>query len=183
MYPSNYKKLYDRSDIAREIKRMGADISIWCKKVWEESHTDVIAIPVLRGGIFVFADLVREINHSVEIAPAQTWAYQVGQNQKELNDVAVNLQGVPAKGRHVLVIDDICDSGKTLSALGESLQKMGALEVKSAVLVHRQIEKELFKPDWVGFEYSGHEWFVGYGMEDAERWRNMPFVGIIRQGV
>jgi len=181
MLPSNYKILYTREDIQREVKKMGGEITKWCQKVWEESHTDVITIPVLRGGIFLFADLVREIECSVEICPARTWAYHVGENAAPRPDVAVSLESVPAKGRHVLIIDDICDSGRTLKTLSESLKKMGALEVRTAVLVQREIEDEIFTPDWVGMKYSGKEWFVGYGMEDAERWRNVPHLCIIQQ--
>ncbi len=181
MLPSNFKVLHTRDDIQRMVKRMGGEITKWCQKVWEESHTDVIAIPVLRGGIFIFADLVREIECSVEICTARTWAYHVGENAAQRPEVSVSLEGVPAKGRHVLVIDDICDSGRTLKTLSESLKKMGALEVRSAVLVQREIEEEIFTPDWVGVKYAGKEWFVGYGMEDAERYRNIPHLCIIQQ--
>ena len=182
MVPAQYKVLYSPADIAREVKRMGQEISTWCAKVWEESHTDVIAIPVLRGGVFLLTDLVREIDRSVEIVPARTWAYEVGQNAVERSEVTVDLGGVPAQGRHVLLVDDICDSGKTLKTLSAALIKMGALEVKSAVLIRRKIEHEIVVPDYVAFNYTGPEWFVGYGMEDAERWRNLPSVCIIRQG-
>ncbi len=180
--PSNFTKLYSRQQISEAVSRMGREISVWADQVWDSSHTDLLAVPVLRGGIFIFADLVRSITRSVEITSAQSWAYQVGENEVQRDNISVNLSQVPAKGRHVLVIDDICDSGRTLKTLSQSLTSMGAIEVRSAVLIKRAIDKEIIKPNWVGFEYPGHEWFVGYGMEDSERWRNLPEVYIIQKG-
>lgn len=155
---------------------MGHEISSWAEQVRRGSNSDLVAIPVLRGGIFVFADLVRYISSSVHISPAQSWAYRSGENNVVRDQVSVNLEAVPAQGRHVLVIDDICDSGRTLKVLTESLRGMGALEVRSAVLIRRKVEPEVFVPEYVGFNYNGPEWFVGYGMDDAERFRNLDSV-------
>jgi hypoxanthine phosphoribosyltransferase len=177
--PSQYKVLFSKEEIAREVARIGADISAWCEAAWKDSNVDVLAIPILRGGIFLFADLVREITHSVQIAPAQSWAYRPGENATQLASVRVDLNAVPAKGRRVLIIDDICDSGRTLKTLSDALYSMGAVEVRTAVLITREVVNQEHTPNWSCFSYSGAEWIVGYGMEDAERWRNLPFVGII----
>lgn len=181
MIPANFKLLYSEQQIAESVARMGADISVWADEVWRRSHTDIITIPVLRGGIFFFADLVRKINHSVEIAPVRTWAYTNTENGVQRPEVKVSLDDVPAQGRSVLLIDDICDSGRTLAVLKQALLDAGALEVRSAVLIKRVLDQKTFEPDWVGFSYTGHEWFVGYGMEDCERWRNLPSSYIIQQ--
>jgi hypoxanthine phosphoribosyltransferase len=182
MVPHNFKELYSREMIAKAIGRMGGEIDVWAERVWQESHTDLLVIPVLRGGIFVFADLVRTLSASVEIAPARTWAYDPEAGNAQLNSVSVNIEGVPAKGRSVLVVDDICDSGRSLVSITKSLHDAGAREVKSAVLIHRQVPESVFTPDWVGFSYTGKEWFVGYGMDDGDRWRNLPAIYIIQQG-
>ena len=179
--PLSYRQLYSPAQIDDALKKMGADITQWADKVWRESHTDILAIPVLRGGMFIFTDLVRRISCSVEIAHAQTWAYQIGERAVQTPEVKVNIEMVPAKGRTVLLVDDICDSGRTLKTLKESLLKAGALDVRSAVLIKRVVEPEIFTPEWCGFVYEGKEWFVGYGMEDAERWRNLPGVYIIQK--
>jgi hypoxanthine phosphoribosyltransferase len=180
MIPNNFHLLYSEQEIAEQTARLGKQISLWAQQTWEESHADLIAVPVLRGGIFFFADLVRKIDASVEITPVRTWAYEVGQNAVQRNEVGMNLEGLAAKGRKVLLIDDICDSGKTLAALADTLLSHGASEVRSAVLIKRMIDDSQYDPAWVGFEYSGPEWFVGYGMEDSERWRNLSDIYIIR---
>jgi len=99
----------------------------------------------------------------------------------ELASVQVDLAAVPARGRSVLVVDDICDSGRSLAVLSAALKEAGAREVRAAVLVTRKVESQAYSPEWSGFDYSGKEWIVGYGMDDSERWRNLPGVFIITQ--
>ncbi|RIL12387.1 MAG: hypothetical protein DCC75_00580 [Proteobacteria bacterium] len=179
--PSNFQLVYQPQAIAGAVERMGRDIGVWADQVWRESHTDLLAIPILRGAIFFFADLVRAIPHSVEIAPARTWAYEDTENNKQRPQVQVNLEQVPAKGRSVLLVDDICDSGRTLHVLKQALLQAGARVVKSAVLVKRELPGENMDPDWIGFTYKGPEWLVGYGMDDCDRFRNLPGVYTILQ--
>ncbi|MCB0353636.1 MAG: hypothetical protein KDD64_08935 [Bdellovibrionales bacterium] len=179
--PKSFHLQYSRRQIQDRVEKLGREISLWSSEVWEHSHSDILTIPVLRGGIFFFADLVREISGSVEIFPAQTWAYEPGVNQVMRSDVKVRIDDIPAKGRAILLIDDICDSGKTLQALSEALRQSGALEVRSAVLIRRAVHEQAYDPEWVGFEYVGPEWFVGYGMEDSGRWRNLADIFVIQQ--
>jgi hypoxanthine phosphoribosyltransferase len=180
--PSNFQPLYTRAHINEAVVRLGKDITRWAHETWEESHTDILAIPILRGGLFFFADLVREVQHSVEIAPARTWAYEDTVNNVQRHSVKINIEGVPAKGRNILLVDDICDSGRTLKALKENLLEQGARTVKSAVLVSRVMDNAVFQSDWSGFSYQGPEWLVGYGMDDCDRWRNLGSIYIIKQG-
>ncbi len=179
--PKNFQLCYSAADITNAVKRIGEDLSKWTGQVWEDSHTDVVAVPILRGGIFFFADLVRAVNTSVEIAPVKAWGYVENENAKLLDRVHVDVGSIPANGRRVLLVDDICDSGRTLKALKDKILEAGALEVRSAVLIKRELDEETFSPDWIGFSYKGPEWFVGYGMEDSERWRNLESVYIIQQ--
>lgn len=180
MIPENFRPLYSPQDISQAVSKIGKEIDVWADEVWQKSHTDILAIAILRGAIFFFSDLVREISRSVEIAPARTWAYE-NENFVQKDKVTVNIEGVPAKGRHVLIVDDICDTGKTLSAIKQALLDVGACEVRTAVLIKRVLKEPTFEPNWVGFNYQGPEWFVGYGMDDCDRWRNLPSVSIIQQ--
>ncbi len=180
--PNSFQPLYGPEDIAREVCRLGADIDKWAEEVWNASHSEILAIPILRGGIFFFADLVRQIKHSVEIAPARTWAYE-NEAFKERVKIEVNIEEVPAKGRALLIIDDICDTGKTLHALGEAFMRAGALSVKAAVLVRREIPGQIYKPEWEGFVFHGSEWLVGYGMDNCDSWRNLPGIYTIKQNM
>ncbi|RMG39455.1 MAG: hypothetical protein D6719_13230 [Candidatus Dadabacteria bacterium] len=180
--PSNFKPLYSRDEIERAVKKIASEITLWAEEVWEKSQTDILAIPILRGGLFFYADIVRCVQHSVGMAPARSWGYELNKNNVKRDTVEMNLDDVPARGRNVLLVDDICDSGRTLKALTRGLLEIGALEVKTAVIVRRAIPEPEHIPDWTGFEYEGTEWLVGYGMDDSDRWRNLPDIYVIKQG-
>jgi hypoxanthine phosphoribosyltransferase len=173
--------VYSEQEIARRVAELGQEISSWCESVWRDSHTDVLVIPVLRGGIFFFADLARQLSTSIEVAAVRTRGYQSGKNAVMCDEVTIAVEDLAVKGRVVLVVDDVSDSGRTLEALEAALTKMGAREVRTAVLVRRLLDKPSFVPCWVGFQYSGSEWIVGYGMDDNERWRNLPGVYVIKK--
>ena len=177
--PANFKLQFSQERINSRVKELGAEIDQWCKSVWAESRTDVVAIPVLRGGVYFFSDLSRCITSSIEIAPVKTSAYDAGTNSAKEVTVDQFADPVQIKGRVVLVVDDVCDSGRTLEQLEKSLLERGAREVRTVVLVRRLLPRPTFVPCWVGLEYSGPEWFVGYGMDDNERYRNLPDVYVI----
>lgn len=180
--PTRYSLLYGREEIREAVGRIGAQVREWALQTWEESHTQVIAIPVLRGGAFFFVDLVRAVGCSVEMLHLQASSYKLGVNQEQNDSVALSLDGVAVAGREVLLIDDICDSGRTLKALVDALLARGARGVRSAVIIKREVDPVTYNPDWYGFSYKGSEWLVGYGMDDVERWRNQEAIYIIRQG-
>ena len=174
MIKNNYKLQYSPEEIFAQVERLGKDISVWAKSITEKTGKDVIGVPVLRGGIFFFADLVRRVSESIEIGPIRSWAYVKDENNIQIQEVKINLFDLEVKGRAVLLIDDICDSGKTLKAITKALLEKGAIDVRSAVLIKREIGTKTFDPNYVGFYYEGPEWFVGYGMEDRNRCSNLP---------
>ena len=170
--PEHYALEYTEADINKQVVRIGAEISAWSHSL--EQSSDVLAIPVLRGGIYFFADVTRSISASVEVAPGRARAYEEGYNARVRSEIYINLDGVSVSGRNVLLIDDICDSGRTLNKLSAYLLAQGAESVRSAVLILRETAQPAFTPDWCGFSYKGDEWFVGYGMDDQGRYSNLP---------
>jgi len=179
--PANFSPVYTRDAIDTRVEALGEEINRWCDTVWRESHTDVLTLPVMRGAIFFFSDLARAISESIEIVPIRTQAYETGSNGVMTQEVSIDIDSLAVKGRAVLVVDDVCDSGRTLEALEKALYDRGAREVRTAVLIRRLLDKPSFVPCWVGFEYKGPEWFVGYGMDDDQRWRNLDAVHIIKR--
>ena len=179
--PSHYERIYSAADIARRVHELGAEIAAWSEDVWTRTGKDVLAVPVLRGAIFFFADLVREVPRSVEIAPVRTWGYDPSANVAQ-GSLRINLDEVDAHGRSILLVDDICDSGRSLDGVKKAFLDAGAAEVRSVVLVRRMIEKPQHLPDWSGFEFAKDSWFVGYGMDDCERWRNLGDIYVMKQG-
>ena len=172
--PPHLKKVYSAEQIGAKTALIGAEVSAWAEKTAALHPRGILAIPILRGGMFFFTDLVRRIRPSVEIAPMRVWAYQKDQFATQREELKLNFDQIEVKDRHVLVVDDICDSGRTLRATTDALRQRGAADVKSAVVIKRALPNSAYHPDWVAFEFDGAEWFVGYGMEDRDMWSNLP---------
>ena len=172
MVPHNFQLLYTEQAIAREVARLGSEITGWVAQVRAGTGADVLTLPVLRGGIFFFADLVRQIQASVDLAPVSAASYDTGANVQR-DSISMYTGDIVVRDRTVLIVDDVCDSGRTLAALCQAMRDAGAAEVRSTVLIKRELPTPSFEPDWVGLRYSGPEWFVGYGMDDRDRWRNL----------
>lgn len=175
--PQDLRLEYSAEAIQQSVQRIGREVSAWAQQVAQRNDEDILAVPVLRGGIFFFADLVREVTHSVEIAPARAWAYESDQTQK--SEIGLQFDAEMVEGRSVLIVDDICDSGRTLAKLCSAVLEAGAREVKSTALIKRMLSTPTFDPTWVGLTYEGPEWFVGYGMDAHEKWRNLRSIYVM----
>lgn len=180
MIPAHYRLLYTASEISGALDLAGPQISAWAESASAGRGGDIVGIPVMRGGVYFFADLMRRIRCSVEMAPIRTKAYTGTVNAQQQSDLEIFDEGLEVNGRVVLLADDICDSGRTLRVLREHYLRRGAAEVRTAVLVHRVHAASVFAPDWTLFQYTGPEWFVGYGMDDANRWTNLPDIYLIQ---
>ena len=178
--PKHYRLTYKADEIQAQVSRIAGEVSRWCASSNITSKSDVLAIPVLRGGIYFFADLTREIDCSLQVAPGRARAYEEGSNTSTRSELYINLDGVSVAGRHVLLVDDICDSGRTLDKLVAYLLAQGAESVKSAVLILRKHGSSAFTPDWYGFGFTGDDWFVGYGMDDKGRYSNLSQIYTVR---
>lgn len=178
--PENFKLAYDRSAIVKSISAIAPEISAWAAECHKKTGQQVLAVCILRGGLFFFADLLQSIKTSVEPACCRTWSYSSDENAKTDGGVRVSVDDVAAQGRSILMVDDICDTGATLHKLQKVFLDLGAAEVRSAVLIHREVSNSVFTPSWSAFRYSGDEWFVGYGMEDRNHYANLPGVYTIR---
>lgn len=177
--PDRFRRVYSKADIHGALQEMSAPISAWCNEITVKTHREVLAIAILRGGLFFFADLVRTLSVSVEVQALRTMGYHNDQVGVPRGDLHIDLMDCDVAGRSILIVDDICDSGRTLGCLTAHLLRSGAREVRTAVLIQRQVPRPEFQPDWVAFNYTGEEWFVGYGMEELDRYRNLPEVHII----
>ena len=176
--PDNFKRIYSKEDIAYCVYKMAGEIRHWVLETHEKEGQQVLAICVLRGGVFFFADLLKEIPYTVEPSFCRAMSYSSKDNSQD-SEFRLVVEPADMNGRHVLLIDDICDSGKTLKNLHEYALQNCAKEVRTAVLIHRNHDDSVYKPQYIGFEYDGPEWFACYGMEDKNHNSNFPEVYII----
>lgn len=145
-----------------------------------EPHADMTMLVLLHGSLLFAADLMRALSLPLYLESVRVASYHGGTSSS--GEVSIDPGSLAAlRGRHVLVVDDILDTGRTLAAVTGLLQgEAGAASVRSCVLldksVHRAVE---FEADYVGFRI-GDEFVVGYGLDYGGRFRNLPYIATLR---
>jgi hypoxanthine phosphoribosyltransferase len=142
---------------------------------------EVMVVIVLLKGAFVFAaDLLRRIPRMLEIECLNVASYHGGtESSGKVDFLDHKLPDV--KGRKVLVLDDILDTGRTLKAVVDRLREEGATVVKTGVLLKKDKElAEQVDADYVGFAI-GDEFVIGYGLDYKGRYRNLPYIGTLKK--
>lgn len=166
--------LFDQGAIRERIAGMG-------KQIADDFHGEPLTIvAVLQGGVLFMADLIREIHLPLRIDTVSVSSYHGG---TESSGTVTFLQEKLPKieGRNVLVVDDILDTGRTLSAICERLKReCRPQSIRTAVLLSKKIERSVeFEADYVGFEI-GNEFVVGYGLDYQDEYRNLPMIGVLK---
>ena len=180
--PGYLEELYPRPAIEDSLLKLAATVDSWVEHEREDTASPLLAICVLRGGVFFFSDLLQRMTASTEPAFCRAWSYTKGVNGATEQELRLDWQGTRLSGRDVVVVDNICDSGRTLDVACAQARLAGARSVRSVTLVHRQRDDAVHSPTLAGFVYPGKEWLVGYGLRDGEVRSNLPSVfRIVRQ--
>jgi len=169
----NLEVLISEEQIRTRIKELGAEITR------DYAGRNPLLIGVLKGACFFLSDLMRAIDTRVGIEFMAISSY--GSSTRTSGEVRIMKDlDVPIEGRDILVVEDIVDTGLTLSYLLSNLQSRGAASVKLAALLDKfeRRQKEV-KIDYLGFKIPD-EFVVGYGLDFAERYRNLPFIAVLK---
>lgn len=141
------------------------------------SQEPLVVLGVLTGTILFFADLVRRLSMPAEMDFIGVSSYRGGTTSGEIEITRANKLNL--KDRRVLVVDDILDGGHTLSTVVRELLAHEPSELKTCVLLDKNERRQVpIKADYVGFQIPNY-FVVGYGLDYAERYRNLPFVGVL----
>ncbi len=136
-----------------------------------------VAMPILVGGFVFAADLVRALAwEGVAMEVEMIWLRSYGDKRVAS---AISMIAGPSEqiaGRHVLVIDGVLDAGRTIAKAVSLIQAAGAASVQVAVMLDKQRGDAVAKADYVGFPI-GDDFVIGYGMDDAGRYRGLPYIG------
>ena len=165
--------LLSEQQIQSRIKELGAQITR------DYAGRNPLLIGVLKGACFFLSDLLRAIDTRLGIEFMAISSY--GSSTRTSGEVRIMKDlDVPIEGRDILVVEDIVDTGLTLSYLLANLASRGAASVKLAALLDKfeRREKEV-KIDYLGFQIPDH-FVVGYGLDFAERYRNLPFIAVLK---
>ncbi|MCV3270934.1 hypoxanthine phosphoribosyltransferase [Roseobacter sinensis] len=162
-------------------KSIAARIEALCREIQAEfSETDkLVVVGLLRGSFVFIADLVRELDLPIEVDFLEASSYGDGMESTREVRILKDLRGA-VEGRDVLVVEDIVDTGHTLNHVMQLLKSRRPAHLKSIALLDKPSRREVdFKADWTGFEIPD-EFVVGYGIDFAQRNRNLPFIGKVR---
>jgi len=175
--PQRIRVLYDEADIARRNAEMAAAIAA-------DAGDDLLVVAVLKGSFMFVADLIRAM-HRVGMAPHVEFvhlsSYRTGMVSSGQVEILRDVQS-EVRGRDVLLVDDILESGRTLAFAKDLLAARGARRVQSVVLLEKPGKRAVhITADHVGFECPDY-FVVGYGMDVAHAYRQLPFVGVVETG-
>ncbi len=169
----NLEVLLSQEQIDKRIKELGAEITR------DYAGLNPLLIGVLKGACFFLSDLLRAIDTRLGIEFMAISSY--GSSTRTSGEVRIMKDlDVPIEGRHILVVEDIVDTGLTLSYLLANLKSRGAASVKLAALLDKYERREKdVEIDYLGFPIPDH-FVVGYGLDYAERYRNLPFIANLK---
>lgn len=139
---------------------------------------EVLMIGVLRGAFIFLADLSRRLTVERQIDFIALSSYEDGAQHRGAVRLIMDLRSDVA-GKHVLIVDDIADTGRTLEYLKRNLATRRAASVRTCVLLRKPSRHEVpVQIDYVGFEIPD-AWVVGYGLDYTDRFRSLPYIGIV----
>jgi len=166
--------LFDEATILKRLDELAAKI------VSDYHDRELTVIAVLNGSLIFMADLLRRIPLPLKLDCLSVASYHGG--TKSTGEVVFRQVALPdVEGRHILILDDILDSGLTLNAIRRKLEETNPLSVRVCVLLEKRIVRAApISADYVGFEIE-NEFVVGYGLDYMERYRNLPCIGVLRK--
>lgn len=168
--------LFTADEIAARVKALAAGIA-------STTERDLLVIPILKGSFIFAADLLRAL-HEAGVEPDMDFISlsSYGAGTQSLGEVRiVRDTEAQIEGRDVLVVDDILESGRTLAFAKDLLMARGARRVRTCVLLDKPGKLAVsMKADFTGFECPDR-FVVGYGMDVAHAWRQLPFVGYVER--
>ena len=170
------KILFTEDDLRTRVSEMGHQITA------DHQGESLLVVSVLRGAAIFMADLVRSITLPLEMDYMAISSYGNGVKSSGIVRILKDLSS-SVEGRHVLIAEDILDSGLTLSYLMRNLESRNPASIEVATLLRKKTRAQAdIDCRYVGFECPD-EFIVGYGLDYAERYRNLPYIGVLKKSV
>ena len=164
--------IFTREQIARRVAELGDEIS-----ACYEPEEELLVLGLLKGSFMFVADLVRCIQHAVQVDFIVTSSYGTGMVSSGEVQLLYD-PGVELEGRHVILVDDIIDSGRTMASLVPLIRARGPATLELCTFLHKRRMGIVQEPRWVGFD-APREFVVGYGLDYSENFRHLPYIASI----
>jgi hypoxanthine phosphoribosyltransferase len=166
--------LIGRKEIEERIKALGKEIS----EAYKEED-DLVVLIVLKGAFMFGAELLKYLSIPCEVDFIEVSSYEGQESTGEVR-LSPSNNATPVKDKHVLIVEDIVDTGGTAAALIEELLAHGATSVRIAALLDKPGRRRVnVKADWWGFVVEPQHFVVGYGMDFDEHYRNLPGISVL----
>ena len=170
------KVLITEEELKNKVQELGAAISR------DYEGKNLLMVSVLKGSVIFMADLMRAITIPAQIDFMSVSSYGAGVKSSGVVKILKDLDAL-LEGKDLLLVEDILDSGNTLYNLAGHLRDRGAASVALCVLLDKPARREKpIQPNYVGFTVPD-EFVVGYGLDYADRYRNLPYVGVLKPEV
>jgi hypoxanthine phosphoribosyltransferase len=161
--------VYDAPEIARRVKALGAEVTA----AYPEG--ELLVLGLLKGSFIFLSDLVREINRPLHVDFLVASSYGDG-TESSGNVRLVYDPETKLEGKHILLVEDIVDTGRTLNRLMDLLRARNPRSLEICALLHKHIADELkYDTRFIGYD-APHEFLVGYGLDHAESFRHLPYI-------
>src|SRR5690348_3017607 len=165
------KPMITSAQIARRVHRLGKQIS----DVYADIDTPLVMVVILKGATVFAADLLRSLSIPAELEFVRASSYPSGTSSNGRLKLAHMVEG-PLVGRHVLLVEDIIDSGVTVNAVARRIERLGAASVRLAALLDRPARRQVeVKIDFTGFVIPDR-FVIGYGLDYAGLYRELPHI-------
>jgi hypoxanthine phosphoribosyltransferase len=166
------KVLIEEDAVAARVAELGTDVSA------DYAGRDLLLVGVLKGAVFFMADLMRQLTIPCEVDFMAISSYGASTDSSGVVRILKDLD-ISIEGRDVLVVEDIIDSGLTLSYLMRMLESRNPASLEVCALLTKPARREIDVPvRYTGFEIP-NEFVIGYGLDFGERYRNLPYVAVL----
>ena len=169
--------LITEGEIETAVRRMADEISR------DYEGKNLVLLGILKGSVVFMGDLMKRLSIPVQIDFMKVSSYGSGTTSKGLVDIILDIRRKDLGNCDILIVEDIIDSGKTLSYLSKYLKEKGAKSVRTCTMLDKPSRREVdFQPDYSGFEIPD-EFVIGYGLDYDEKVRALPYVGVLKREV
>lgn len=173
------KILISQDELARKVNELAQKIT----QDYRHSNRQLVLLIILKGSMPFATDLMRQIPLPLEVECMKVSSYGASTKNSGEIKITLDLMRDGLDNLDILIVEDIVDSGRTLARLTQLLRNRGANSVKTVTLLDKPDRREVsFSPDYCGFVVP-NEFVVGYGLDYAEKYRNLPFVGVLKPEV
>ena len=173
------KILVSESELDAVVTRLASEID----RDYSDSEGRLVLLCILKGSIVFMGDLMKKITIPVEIDCMRVSSYGAGTSSSGNVNIIMDIMRSDLHDCDLLIVEDIIDSGRTLSYLTKYLENKGAKSVKTCTLLDKPSRRVVeFTPDYIGLEIPD-EFVVGYGLDYDEKYRALPYVGVLKPEV